>query len=57
MNILVVIGHQRPGSFCHAIAEIACSTLRSLGHSVVFHDLYQERFDPILPHEQIEMGL
>lgn len=53
MNVLVVIGHQRPGSFCHAIAETVCETLRSLGHEVNFHDLYQEHFDPVLPHEEI----
>ncbi len=56
MKVLVVIGHQRPGSFCHAVAATACETLRQLGHEVVFHDLYQEKFDPILPHEQIPKG-
>ncbi len=56
MKVLVVIGHQRLGSFCHAIAETACQTLRRLGHEVMFHDLYQERFDPVLPHEQIPKG-
>jgi len=54
MNILVVIGHQRVGSFCHAIAATAIEELRRTGHEVVFHDLYQERFDPILRHEEIE---
>jgi len=54
MNILVVIGHQRVGSFCHAIAATAIEELRRAGHEVVFHDLYQERFDPILRHEEIE---
>ena len=54
MNVLVVIGHQRVGSFCHAIAQAAIDQLRQAGHEVVFHDLYQERFDPILRHEEIE---
>lgn len=27
--------------------------LRTMGHEVVYHDLYEERFDPVLPHEEI----
>lgn len=53
MKVLVVIGHPRVGSFCHAIAETAIETLRSAGHEVTFRDLYEEKFDPILPYEQI----
>ncbi len=56
MNILVVIGHQRRGSFCHAIAETVMDELQRHGHRVVFHDLYLEQFDPILPHEEIPKG-
>ncbi len=53
MRVLVVIGHQRKGSFCHAIAATAVETLKELGHSVTFHDLYEENFDPVLRHEEI----
>ncbi len=53
MNVLVVLGHQHVGSFCHAIAAAAADELRSAGHRVVYHDLYEERFDPILRHEEI----
>jgi len=53
MKVLVILGHQRPGSFNHAIAAAASETLRTAGHEVVYHDLYEERFDPILPHEEI----
>ena len=53
MNVFVLIGHQKPGSFCHAIAATAIEELKSAGHEVVYHDLYAERFDPILPHEEI----
>ncbi|RMF89632.1 MAG: flavodoxin family protein [Planctomycetota bacterium] len=53
MKVLVVLGHQRPGSFCHAIAETAVNELKALGHEVVFHDLYQENFDPILTNDEI----
>jgi len=53
MNILVVVGHQNQESFCHAIAQTAVDALRSAGHEVVYHDLYAERFDPVLPQEEI----
>ena len=53
MKVLVVIGHQNQGSFCHAIAQTAVETLTAAGHEVVYHDLYAEGFDPILPHEEI----
>lgn len=56
MNVLVILGHQNPGSFCHAIAETAVQTLKAAGHAVTFHDLYAEQFDPILRHHQIPKG-
>jgi NAD(P)H dehydrogenase (quinone) len=54
MKILVVIGHQNPGSFCHAIADATVKELESAGHEVVFHDLYAEEFDPVLTQEEIQ---
>ncbi len=54
MNVLVILGHQRPGSFNHAIADAVVEKLKTLGHEVVFHDLYAEKFDPILLQEEIE---
>jgi NAD(P)H dehydrogenase (quinone) len=56
MNVLVIIGHQNKGSYCHAIAEAAMDELRAAGHEVVYHDLYEEGFDPILPHDEIPKG-
>ncbi|HLA84216.1 MAG TPA: NAD(P)H-dependent oxidoreductase [Thermoguttaceae bacterium] len=55
MKILVVLGHQNTSqtSFCHAIARTAVETLRASGHDVVFHDLYAERFDPVLTQEEL----
>lgn len=53
MNVFVLIGHQQPGSFCHAIAATAIEELKSMGHTVVYHDLYAEGFDPILPAEEV----
>jgi NAD(P)H dehydrogenase (quinone) len=53
MKILVILGHPRQGSFNHAIAETAVKTLQKKGHEVIFHDLCRERFDPLLPYEEI----
>ncbi len=53
MKVLVVLGHPNGGkSFNRAIAEKVCRTLRELGHEPVFHDLYAENFDPILPFQE-----
>jgi NAD(P)H dehydrogenase (quinone) len=53
MNILVILGHPNPSSFNHALAKTTTETLTAMGHTVVLHDLYQEKFNPIL--EQTEM--
>lgn len=53
MNVLVIIGHQQQGSFNHAIAQAAVEELKTSGHHVVYHDLYEEKFDPILPAREI----
>ncbi|MGF7117073.1 NAD(P)H-dependent oxidoreductase [Methanobacterium oryzae] len=48
MKILLILGHPTPGSFNHAIADSAIQTLENNGHEVIFHDLYAEKFDPII---------
>ena len=53
MKIFVLIGHQRVGSFCHAIAAAAVEELKAAGHEVIYHDLYVEKFDPLLNEEEI----
>ena len=53
MNVNVIVGHPHQDSFNHAIANAAVDSLRQNGHEVVFHDLYDEGFDPVLPHEEI----
>lgn len=55
MNILIVLGHPDAGSFNAAIARAAKEELEELGHQVVFHDLYREGFDPLLPTEEIPL--
>jgi len=49
MKILLILGHPKPNSLNHAIAEKSIAALKALGHEVLFHDLYQEHFDPVLP--------
>ena len=53
MNILIIIGHPDNNSFNHSIAEIAKNRLIENGHHVFFHDLYKEKFDPIIYAEEI----
>ncbi len=53
MFISVILAHPDPSSFNHAIAHAAVDELQKRGHYVYFHDLYEERFDPILPRGEI----
>lgn len=53
MRITVILAHPGPGSFNHAIAETAVKTLIDNEHEVYYHDLYEEKFDPNLPIQEI----
>ncbi len=53
MKISVILGHPDKGSFNHAIAATVVKTLRRDGHTVNFHDLCAERFDPLLSTGEI----
>lgn len=53
MKVLVILGHPDSKSFNHAIAQTCKSRLEENGHSVVFHDLYQEGFNPLLDAHEI----
>jgi len=53
VNILVILGHPRPGSFNHAIAQAVTGILKDAGHAVTLRDLCAEGFDPVLPVEEI----
>lgn len=48
-KVLVILAHPRKGSFNHAIAAEVVETLAGLGREPVYHDLYGEKFDPVLP--------
>jgi putative NADPH-quinone reductase len=53
MKVSVILAHPSSQSFNHAIAQAAVAELRKNGHQVYFHDLYAEKFDPILPADEI----
>jgi putative NADPH-quinone reductase len=53
MKISVILAHPNRESFNHAVAAAAVETLNKNGHEIYFHDLYQEKFDPLLPSEEI----
>ena len=48
MHIQAIVAHPRPDSFCRALFERAVTALRGHGHELIVHDLYAERFDPVL---------
>jgi putative NADPH-quinone reductase len=56
MKCSLILGHPKLGSFNHAIAATAQETLTAAGWECACHDLYAERFDPLLPPEELERG-
>jgi NAD(P)H dehydrogenase (quinone) len=53
MNVLIILGHPDSNSFNHSIAEASRNRLIENGHYVTFHDLYKEKFDPIIYSSEI----
>jgi putative NADPH-quinone reductase len=53
MQISIILAHPDSGSFNHAIAQTAIEAIEANGHTVFFHDLYQEKFDPLLNSEEL----
>jgi len=56
MKISVILAHPNPGSFNHAIGAAVIQALGENRHDIVYHDLYVERFNPVLPFEEIPRG-
>ncbi len=48
MQISLILAHPDRVSFNSAIAQTAVEALKVKGHAVFFHDLYSEKFDPLL---------
>lgn len=53
MKISLILAHPDPDSFNHAVAHTALDALQTNGHRIFFHDLYREKFDPLLPAAEI----
>ncbi len=56
MRILEVLCNPRQASFNRALAFRSRSCLAEAGHEVLFHDLYEEDFDPILDSAELTRG-
>jgi len=56
MKISVILAHPNKKSFNHAIASTTVLKLQENGHEVILHDLYKDKFDPILPYNEIPKG-
>ena len=50
---MVILAHPNSKSFNHAIAKTVVDTLKQNGYRVYFHDLYKEKFGPILRTKEI----
>ena len=54
MIVSVILGHPDENSFNHAIAITVVEALKVNKHTVNYHDLYRERFDPLLFHDEFQ---
>lgn len=53
MKAQIIVCHPNTGSFNHAISSRVEKVLSSNGYQIIFHDLYKENFNPVLPYEEI----
>ena len=53
MKILLLLAHPNPESLNAALAERVRLSLEQAGHQVIYHDLYHEGFDSLLPADEI----
>ena len=53
MTATIILAHPNSESFNHAIADRLRSCLREAQHTVHLHDLYQERFVPVLELQEL----
>jgi NAD(P)H dehydrogenase (quinone) len=49
---LVIVAGPRPDGFAHTLANAAITALDAADVEIIHHDLYQERFDPVLTPEE-----
>lgn len=53
MIVTLLLAHPDPTSFNHALSRAVLEALEEAGHEVRLHDLYAERFDPLMSAEEI----
>jgi NAD(P)H dehydrogenase (quinone) len=53
MVISIILAHPDKESFNHAIAKRAFNSLYGNNHKIFYHDLYSEKFNPILMKEEM----
>jgi NAD(P)H dehydrogenase (quinone) len=53
MHILIISANPNNHSFCNAIADRTIKTAQRLHHIVTSHNLYDEKFPPVLEHSEI----
>ena len=53
MKILIILAHPDKQSFNHAIANECKQRLKVNGHDIIFHDLHEEQFDPLITSTEI----
>lgn len=53
MKISIILGHPTKGSFSHAIAEVVRKFFYKRGDKIFYHDLYEEKFSPVLTSTEI----
>jgi len=51
-----VLCNPRPASFSGVLSRRARDRIAELGHEVLFHDLYEEGFDPVLDSAELARG-
>jgi putative NADPH-quinone reductase len=56
MKISVILAHPHKKSFNYAIYETVLETLQRNGHDIRPHDLYYEKFDPLLEGVELATG-
>lgn len=53
----IIVCHPNVNSFNHAIAKRVEKTLQAKKYLVIYHDLYQEKFNPVISYEEIIHGV
>jgi NAD(P)H dehydrogenase (quinone) len=56
MKISIILAHPDKGSFNSAIARAVLEVITANGHEAAFHDLYREKFPPVIPASEIPRG-